>query len=836
MPLRAGELEDLFRKGADAYRQGDYAVAVGVFERLVDTADPGPALDSVHFYLALCRLRAGNRGGAIDAFETYLRLYPAGMRLAEARAGLVEALLGEKRIPEALRMLALLDADSAGLRGADDAAVVTMLSVEAADRLIEDRKPADAWALLSVLPDRNALRSRQRGRVVELEQLLRQARAAGATPSDPERSLRQETLAERLETAKAALRRLEETVDFDLPRLLRQGRALLESGEPWEAIVLYDETLGRFPRSAHAPYVLHGLILARQAAGRPGVALDLCRRFLADYPDQALSPEIASLAGRLALDLKQPKEAEAFFGSAIDRSSGTLRAQMIAQLGHARFARGEWAAAREAFERFAREFPADAWVEGALYRAALTWYLDTGDVDRYRKAEKALKDFIVRFPRSEHVPDAGYRLAVCLFAFQEPGKAIGACEEWERRNPTHALLGEVLSLKADVLRETGASATALDEYLRASSAASSDEVLDYALTQAARLLEASRDWARLSSLFRTQLERAPDSPLSLGWAYWFARAEARAGRPDEAWDFLAGRVRLSLADETREDVEKILLLMAQIRTRKRGAEAAHAEPDAELSARLGVEEEAPALAKARISLYEAYSLRLTRKAADADRTLLRVGRELAPGELSAPLLAESGEVLAKAGEAERAALFFNELIARFPASSYRDFAYVGLGDIALERGEPAAALKHYDDAIDLAGAEHRLREATLGRALASFDLGRLDEAEKLFAQVAATKEWRGEATAQSLHYLGLVAVRRGDLPKGIAFFQRVFVSQGRHPRWVAASYLESARAFEQLGKAGEAAATYREMLRHERLQDRPELSTARERLAALPSP
>jgi hypothetical protein len=59
------------------------------------------------------------------------------------------------------------------------------------------------------------------------------------------------------------------------------------------------------------------------------------------------------------------------------------------------------------------------------------------------------------------------------------------------------------------------------------------------------------------------------------------------------------------------------------------------------------------------------------------------------------------------------------------------------------------------------------------------------------------------------------------------------VSQIRYSEWVAKSYIASGRAFETLGKKPEAAKTYHEMLRNERLKDRPELAEARARLNVL---
>ncbi|HEY9248077.1 MAG TPA: tetratricopeptide repeat protein, partial [Rariglobus sp.] len=92
------------------------------------------------------------------------------------------------------------------------------------------------------------------------------------------------------------------------------------------------------------------------------------------------------------------------------------------------------------------------------------------------------------------------------------------------------------------------------------------------------------------------------------------------------------------------------------------------------------------------------------------------------------------------------------------------------------------------------------------------------------------------ATAHSLFLLGEVADRRGDLPKAIAFYQRVFLSHQRYPEWVARSYLASAADFEKLGRTAEAVATLREMLRNARIAERPEIAEARARLAKIETP
>lgn len=840
-PAPGAGLDALFREGSAAYSSGNYALAAARLEELVKQSTPGASLESIHVTIAWARLKAGDHARAINAFRDCLRLYPQGTRLDEVRAGLTKALVESGRLAEALAAIqGLRDLrQSSGAQGVDNYASVVSLVVEVADALLADKKAAPALALLQSALDRDEVLVRQRERIAELDRLSQLVSATGgAFGEGSARAVWRDTLASRLREAREALQAVEKTPAFDLPRMLRQGRCHLELDQPWEAVVVYSEILDRFPESPDRAYAMHGLVFAWRAAGRPAATQRLCQRFLSEFPKHALTAEVAALGGQVALELQQTDEAQRFFGTALETSQGELKERMVFQLAIARFAGRDWNGAREMFDRYVREFPKGEWAENAAYRSAVSWFLDTDDIKRYEKAEKALAAFIKARPSSTYLPDARYRLAICKFAFQEYEQALEACTDWEKAHPDDGLLPEVLSLRGDILKTLDRPDRALETYLRAASAASTDEVLSYALDESARLLQSQKNWTRLGEVFRTQVSRQPESPLVFGWYYWIARADAQAGRPEEAWDFLAGRIGPAFDDPAKEDVENILQLMAQIRARRRPASAETPPPaPPTLRERLGLPQEASALAEARLRYYEAALLRLARKPAEAAKLHLEIGRDSAPDKLSAPLLAETGDALLQAGDADRARASFEALLALHPRSAYRDYAYTGLGDLALSAGDAAAALKFHEDAVDVAGARHRLREATVGKARALLALGRLDESEKLFESVAAAKEWRGESTALSLHHLGLVALQKQDLPRAIAFFQRVFVSQGRYPDWVARSYLECAGAFEKLGKPAEAAATYREFLRNDRLRDRPELALARERLALLhPSP
>ena len=240
--------------------------------------------------------------------------------------------------------------------------------------------------------------------------------------------------------------------------------------------------------------------------------------------------------------------------------------------------------------------------------------------------------------------------------------------------------------------------------------------------------------------------------------------------------------------------------------------------------------------KARVLFTEAEVASLRKDPVLRDNLLARIGDEIDADALPPGLLGRVGDLLRERGSLERAKACYEQLVLRYPKSMYSDFGYVGLGELSYLAGDYDAAMVHFTNAIDRAGARFKLLEATLGRAKTLLASNRLDPARELFEQIAGNRSWRGEATAQSIYSLGEILIKRGgpsDLAQAQAHFQRVYISYRKFTPWVARAYLSSGQTFEKLGKPAEALATYREMLRDERLTAFPETGRARERIAVL---
>jgi TolA-binding protein len=248
---------------------------------------------------------------------------------------------------------------------------------------------------------------------------------------------------------------------------------------------------------------------------------------------------------------------------------------------------------------------------------------------------------------------------------------------------------------------------------------------------------------------------------------------------------------------------------------------------------LALVKSADPLTKARLYFAEAELARLTRKPNEAAQWMDKIADEIEPKALGAALLAQMGDRLLSRKENVKARMIFEELMKSFPQSELLDFAYHGMGQMELSKGNFKEALRWFVDAMEKVGAASKLKEVTLGKAKALVGLGNLEEAKPIFEQVAATREWRGEVTAEAVLFLGEIAFQKKEYAAAVQFFQRVFVAYQRYPGVVARAYLRAADCFEQLGETDKAAAHLREMVSREKLAGMVELEQGRKRLEAM---
>jgi TolA-binding protein len=475
-----------------------------------------------------------------------------------------------------------------------------------------------------------------------------------------------------------------------------------------------------------------------------------------------------------------------------------------------------------------------------VYRLALT-ALFSG---KYEEAMKELNAYIGKYPQGAFVSDAKYRLAVCKYAASLYDEVISDCKAWESEYPKNQQLGEVLALHADSLAASDREDQAIPIYIQAYKTATTDEVMNYSIFAGSKLLQKRGEWAKVSDLFSEFIAEKPDHPTVITALYWIGKAKAHEGQIDEAKRIAAETIKKYIGDPQREAVELLLTQLAQLCVKKKrpgeapsgepGSPPPAADPGAELDLLLGESEKNQApTAQARILFAKAELARLRRQPAEEENNIRRIAESFKPEDLSPMLLGRAGDYLLGTRKLDQARAVYQHLMDEFPRSENVDFAYHGLGEIAFQKNDHNKALRYFTEATEKAGATQKLKDVTVGQAKTLLAMGKLEEARKVFEQVAAVREWRGESTAFSVYSLGEIEARRGRWAEANAYFQRVYVGYQKFLPWVAKAYMRSGESFEKLGKTQEAANTYRELLRNEKLATFAEAEEARKKLAAM---
>lgn len=786
--------------------------------------------------------RAGKPDKAIATLER-LVLPEIKSRLTAQGALTLGSLYGQKG--DGARAISILRQIGQKLSLVDNVVRLNSLAVELGDNLFENGKYKEAMACFRVVRERAEIISFQKDRLGALQKHLTQNLAAmQINPGQAAQFLSQNNdLRIALEEGKTLLGELEKLPNFDSSILFRIANCYFLAEKKWEALLVYQKVLDTFPDPAVREPALFGQLLAEAEVGRALQAQAMCETYLKEFPEGPNAFAAGYLSGAVALQAADFAGAETRLNSILStQPANPRREEMRFLLGNAKFMQGKYEEALAEYLRYQKDFSKGPNAEEAAYRVGMA-HLFGG---RIEEALMQMNTYLQAYPKGQFVSDAKYRVVVCEYAAQSYEDVISSCVAWEKQYSDDPQLGEVLALRGDAQAALNRLDDAVASYTRSSKAAATDEVLNYALFEAAKISQKQGKWDQISKMFEEFVKEKPEHPSVVSAVYWIGRARVREGKVEEAKQFIATTVERFIEEPKRDAVEQLLSQLAQLcgtknkirgPTAASGSSVANAAPLPEPSAELGrflerVVSGKNATAQARVLFAKAELARFRKEPGEQEKILREIAAQFQPVDLSPVILGAVGDVLLAGKEHEKAALLYQQLADEHPKSAVVDSAYVGLGEMALANHDHERALKLFTHATDKFPGP-KIKEATLGRGKALLALQKFDEAKKIFEQVASIKEWRGDATAFSVYSLGEIEAQQGRWPEANAYFQRVYVAYQRYLPWVAKAYIRSAEVFEKMGRRQEAVNTYKELLRNEKLADFAEAQQARKRLQDL---
>lgn len=816
--------------------QSKFAEAIPIFA----AAEQSPTYrDKAMLYGAMSAQQAGKVDEAIAAYGRLLATSPRDRDWADAALSLINLQLKTGDLPSARRGLSLLRGN---IPLVDNLAGLNVLSLQLGDELTKAGDPAGALTAYRTVLFKKDIIDQQLRRNARMEADIKRIQdftVGDATQMDSVRRINA-----RLEQAKAAVEEIKKLENYDATLLFRLGNAFQLRGGAWEAALIFEEIIQKYSDAPEREQAYLGLVRAYSESGRLEKTRLAAERFQRAYPSSQFGAQALYLAAAAAGQRGDTTAQLEFLSIATEkyRDNRELLEPMLMMKANALFSLARYPEVTTAAQEYLATFPQGKFIEEAAYISAMA-VLAEGEASA---AAHAINTYIESYPQGKFIEDARYRLAATEYAKQNYKAALEGTQSWLSDYPAeHPQRGEVYSLQGDAHAGLNQTEEAIESYRNALVLPLSDEQLGYVLDELTRLYQAKRDFDSAVAMWEQFASERPDHPYVINAAYWIGRIRSREGRTDEALSRVADITARYVTDAQRDSVERLLIEVSSMLAKPPRAKRGEPRPEPptldQLFARvdqllLTRDTRDSATARARALFVKSEIAGLRKEPRVQAEYLDRIASANTPDTLPPGILGKLGDHLLAKGELDLARSFYTEIVSAHPKSIFADYGYVGLGEIALREGNGGEALRHFNNAIDLAGARFKLMEATIGQAKALLQLGRLDAAQDLFEQVAGNRSWRGPATAESLYSLGEIQLKRGtpdDIAKAQAHFQRIYISYKRYTDWVAKAYLRSAEAFEKLGQNQEAANALREMLRDERLTDYPETATAKNKLISL---
>jgi tetratricopeptide (TPR) repeat protein len=880
----------MFIEGACYYNLQDYPKAIETLEAFVKEFPQGGAIIDVRMALGRSYIASKQEDKGIAVLKEVVTGSPE--KKGEAGLIIADALSKQDKKDEALAILSSVLAD--GIRsaesiqaammaanlyvasgkldeagalmekvrnfasGGDSIAQMNNIYLKLGDEMMEKKAFKEALGAYQLVRKKSEISRIQKEQVAKLEARLKTAKGVQKDELETKLKANQEIMAE-----------IEKRTDYDASLYYRLGRCYYEMGAPkedgtagdasrlWQATLAFEVIVNDFKEFAQRDKCMYGLIMVNASLKRIKEARELCEKFIDNFPDSEMVGEVSMMFGMLAYQNKQLQAAVDAFGRA-EGFPKADKARLRFLKGSVLFEMQKFDEARTAFELLIQEFPnEEAYKDDALYRIALSYFYQND----YKSVMKALKTYIKENPKGQYVVDARYRIAFINFQGGDKDDAKEELDGIVKDAPNDNNIGQVHALLGDIYNQKADYPNAMMNFAAAVDKAKTDDVMNYAMDQLTDLYVGSDKWKELAEMWEKYYNTHKDNDdLSLKAILWISRARIKEGKLEDAKKLLSEHIKTRIAQAGNQQVEGLIQQLVSISAPKRRRVAtAPAPTDGAAKPTDGSAPPAPApapeltfedvekqleelltppqeamngTAQMRI-LFAKTWLAKTMKIPDKAEKFFNIIIEVAkPDDLSPMLLATVGDSARKKGDLDKANACYMRLKDLFKDSEYADGAPVGLAEIAFEKGEFDKALELFREAQTFPGSS-RVLESTQGEAKTLVKLKKYDDAKKLFEQIANTKEWRGEATANALRMLGDIEALNGKHEAAIAYYQRVFIAHQKWKAEMAKAYLGCAKSFKALGKNEEAKKTLDEMIARKDLQDQPEMKEAKTLRATL---
>ncbi|MEQ1842954.1 MAG: outer membrane protein assembly factor BamD, partial [Verrucomicrobiales bacterium] len=412
----------------------------------------------------------------------------------------------------------------------ENLASLNVLIVAMGDKQAEKEEWEDATRTYSRVIPREQVIEFQEERIRLLEEKIQAAQTAAARAPQGSVALFGQIAQFQpiLDQARALLTEFKKLPDYTPGLLLRTARCWYGRNKKWEAILVNDRILERYPDArTEREAAMYGNVICYADLMQVVNSQLLCTQYLKEFPKGPNAGTVAYVQGAVAFQSGDISGAASLFGSFVEtQPDSKFIDQMFLQLAAAHFSLGDLDESKRTYQRYIEKFPTGEAVEEAKYRAAIIPVFQ----GKYEEGWKTVEAFLKENPQSEFAQDAEYRLMICKYAAELYEVVLKDAAKWQENHPKGLMMPEVLSLKGDCLAGLSKEREAADAYEAAANLQASEEVIDYALTEASKLLQKLGDLPRLSRMWEDFIKDNPNHTSVVAGIFWIGKAKTKEGK------------------------------------------------------------------------------------------------------------------------------------------------------------------------------------------------------------------------------------------------------------------------------------------------------------------
>ena len=765
----------------------------------------------VHVCMAKCHLAQEQWKEALPLLLQVFNQAPDFDRRNWAAALLAISYLKDGQLDPVYRMMPyLLRPGSFASRSV----ALNVTALEAGDARFADEKYRDALWIYRIVYPRDVIEANARK---QLELMQRRAAWLRKSPGQLRRLIRAQEGIGELEQELAALK---DVKDYDTELAFRVARSYFETRRYRESRDLFYELYRNGPRDRAEECLYLSFMSAGQLQPWDR-AFTLGHEYLKAYEGSSNFYDSVSLTvGQMYANLQDWTNVIAELTTALRiHPKHEQVGECLFLTGYASFMEEKFADCAATLKRMNQDYPKnDREVDGTYWIGMALMF----DKD-YEGALLYFSQLLADFPNSTYEEDATFRAATCDFGLSRFDVAERKLRDFVTRWPKSKLLGEAYVMLGDCGGTAGRLVEAVRDYLQVLHNDVNIEQYNYGIFRAAEMLQEMKDYDRAVNLLQEYVQRKRDGsnlPMAL---HGIAQAMWAKGDQDQALTFYRTAVEQYGGDRKELGVDMLLEdWVGKVRAAK--ADVARVQ----WQALRALEEKATAARNRTLALRLRRVLIYSTELTEGEKGVLEQSLYLESNlPVASPGLLET--ILRQAQRKQNQDLLLKtarQIVADFPETDYGIEARMILGRDAVARGDTAEALRHLDIVREVFATSPEAGEALMLIGDLRRQAGDWEAAETAYTSVLGVKGWRQWWPA-ALYGRGENARGRKDYRAAAACYERIYVLYAGHVSWCAKAYLARAECLRELHEGQKAVETLDEMLRLPDLQQQPEIEAAR---------